>query len=126
MALTLKTSYSAWIEDSTKSPAEILRLTETDTTTGITGTELKRETIVIPTATTTELDFGGVASAKYVFVKTDKECTYSLDTSTPGADENPLPAGAYTEIKSSVATGLINISLTTTTTATTVEYIIFG
>jgi hypothetical protein len=125
MAVLLKSSLTFYIEDSTQSPTECFRKVYSDTT-GIAITEYKAETIVIATATDTELDFGGVASAMGVFVRVNKACTYSLDTTTPGADANPLPINAWFFIKSPTASGLVNITLTTSTTDTTVDFFVAG
>jgi hypothetical protein len=88
-------------------------------------TEPSNQTIVVASASTIEIDFGGVADAKVVYFTADEDITYQLDISgTPGADDNPLPADGYFLEGGPTATGIVGVSITTTVEPTTITYYI--
>lgn len=90
---------------------------------GITISEPATKTISIDAASTVELDFGGVASAKIVYFTANADITYQLDISgTPGTDLNPLKADCHFLEWGDTASGIVGVSITTVTEPTVITY----
>lgn len=92
-----------------------------------TYTEITRDEYLQATATTVEVDFGGIASAMGFAIYVDKAASYDIDDGGgDGDDANQLVAGSWLIYLGTTASGIDGISITTSTTDTVIKTIVWG